>query len=68
MLAISHQYKTLGFFTLPIRGALQQRFSWSLTRLLHHFPVDGSVERAMQAAKLGSNVNYARTSFVQICL
>lgn len=29
-----------------------ERFSWSLTRLLHRFPGDGSFERAMQVAEL----------------
>ncbi|RKF18283.1 4-hydroxybenzoate 3-monooxygenase [Altericroceibacterium spongiae] len=29
-----------------------ERFSWSLTRLLHRFPADGPFERAMQVAEL----------------
>jgi p-hydroxybenzoate 3-monooxygenase len=29
-----------------------ERFSWSLTRLMHHFPDDGPFERAMQVAEL----------------
>jgi len=29
-----------------------ERFSWSLTRLMHRFPEDGPFERAMQAAEL----------------
>ena len=29
-----------------------ERFSWSLTRLLHRFPDDGQFERAMQVAEL----------------
>src|SRR5690606_12366652 len=29
-----------------------ERFSWSLTRLLHRFPEDGPFERAMQVAEL----------------
>ena len=29
-----------------------ERFSWSLTRLMHRFPGDGSWERAMQVAEL----------------
>ena len=29
-----------------------ERFSWSLTRLMHRFPEDGSFERAMQVAEL----------------
>ena len=29
-----------------------ERFSWSLTRLMHRFPVDGPFERAMQVAEL----------------
>lgn len=29
-----------------------ERFSWSLTRLLHRFPEDGAFERAMQVAEL----------------
>jgi p-hydroxybenzoate 3-monooxygenase len=29
-----------------------ERFSWSLTKLMHRFPDDGSFERAMQVAEL----------------
>jgi p-hydroxybenzoate 3-monooxygenase len=29
-----------------------ERFSWSLTRLMHRFPNDGPFERAMQVAEL----------------
>ena len=29
-----------------------QRFSWSLTKLMHRFPEDGSFERAIQLAEL----------------
>ena len=29
-----------------------ERFSWSLTRLMHRFPDDGPFERAMQVAEL----------------
>ena len=29
-----------------------ERFSWSLTRLMHRFPADGAFERAMQVAEL----------------
>jgi p-hydroxybenzoate 3-monooxygenase len=29
-----------------------ERFSWSLTRLMHRFPEDGPFERAMQVAEL----------------
>ena len=29
-----------------------ERFSWSLTRLMHSFPEDGPFERAMRAAEL----------------
>lgn len=29
-----------------------ERFSWSLTRLMHRFPDDGPFERAMQMAEL----------------
>jgi len=29
-----------------------ERFSWSLTRLMHRFPEDGTFERAMQVAEL----------------
>jgi p-hydroxybenzoate 3-monooxygenase len=29
-----------------------ERFSWSLTRLMHRFPEDGPFERAMQLAEL----------------
>ena len=29
-----------------------ERFSWSLTRLMHRFPEDGPFERAMQIAEL----------------
>lgn len=29
-----------------------ERFSWSLTRLMHRFPADGPFERAMQVAEL----------------
>ena len=29
-----------------------ERFSWTLTRLMHRFPEDGSFERAMQVAEL----------------
>jgi p-hydroxybenzoate 3-monooxygenase len=29
-----------------------ERFSWSLTRLMHRFPQDGPFERAMQVAEL----------------
>jgi p-hydroxybenzoate 3-monooxygenase len=29
-----------------------ERFSWSLTRLMHRFPEDGAFERAMQVAEL----------------
>ena len=29
-----------------------ERFSWSLTKLLHRFPEDGPFERAMQVAEL----------------
>lgn len=29
-----------------------ERFSWSLTRLMHRFPGDGPFERAMQLAEL----------------
>jgi hypothetical protein len=51
MPTIRHQYKTLGFSTVPIRGVRQQRFSWSLTQLVHRFPEDGRFERAMQLAE-----------------
>ncbi len=29
-----------------------ERFSWSLTRLMHRFPEDGPFERRMQVAEL----------------
>lgn len=29
-----------------------ERFSWSLTKLMHHFPGDGAFEHRMQAAEL----------------
>ena len=29
-----------------------ERFSWSLTKLMHRFPEDGPFERAMQVAEL----------------
>ncbi len=29
-----------------------ERFSWSLTKLMHRFPDDGPFERAMQVAEL----------------
>jgi p-hydroxybenzoate 3-monooxygenase len=35
-----------------------ERFSWSLTRLMHRFPDDGPFERAMQVAEL----DYVATS------
>ena len=31
---------------------MSERFSWSLTRLMHRFPEDGPFERAMQVAEL----------------
>jgi p-hydroxybenzoate 3-monooxygenase len=36
-----------------------ERFSWSLTRLMHRFPEDGPFERAMQVAEL----DYIASSF-----
>ena len=49
---------TLRLQKLPVAGKAlarvwkSERFSWSLTRLMHRFPEDGPVERAMQVAEL----------------
>jgi p-hydroxybenzoate 3-monooxygenase len=44
-----------------------ERFSWSLTRLMHRFPEDGSFERAMQVAELDyiASSTAARTSIAE---
>jgi p-hydroxybenzoate 3-monooxygenase len=44
-----------------------ERFSWSLTRLMHRFPEDGEFERAMQVAELDyiSGSIAARTSIAE---
>ncbi|MFC4254655.1 4-hydroxybenzoate 3-monooxygenase [Altererythrobacter xixiisoli] len=44
-----------------------ERFSWSLTRLMHRFPQDGSFERAMQVAELDyiSTSRAAQTSIAE---
>jgi p-hydroxybenzoate 3-monooxygenase len=44
-----------------------ERFSWSLTRLMHRFPEDGPFERAMQVAELDyiANSAAAQTSIAE---
>lgn len=44
-----------------------ERFSWSLTKLMHRFPEDGPFERAMQVAELDyiANSVSARTSIAE---
>jgi p-hydroxybenzoate 3-monooxygenase len=44
-----------------------ERFSWSLTRLMHRFPEDGPFERAMQVAELDyiASSRAARTSIAE---
>jgi len=44
-----------------------ERFSWSLTKLLHRFPEDGPFERAMQVAELDyiANSVAAQTSIAE---
>ena len=44
-----------------------ERFSWSLTRLMHRFPEDGPFERAMQVAELDyiSGSKAAQTSIAE---
>ncbi len=44
-----------------------ERFSWSLTRLMHRFPEDGAFERAMQVAELDyiSSSHAAQTSIAE---
>jgi p-hydroxybenzoate 3-monooxygenase len=44
-----------------------ERFSWSLTKLMHRFPEDGPFERAMQAAELDyiASSTAARTSIAE---
>ena len=44
-----------------------ERFSWSLTRLMHRFPQDGPFERAMQVAELDyiASSPAARTSIAE---
>ena len=44
-----------------------ERFSWSLTRLMHRFPDDGPFERAMQVAELDyiAQSRAARTSIAE---
>ncbi|HEY7808336.1 MAG TPA: 4-hydroxybenzoate 3-monooxygenase [Croceibacterium sp.] len=44
-----------------------ERFSWSLTRLMHRFPEDGPFERAMQVAELDyiSSSRAAQTSIAE---
>lgn len=44
-----------------------ERFSWSLTRLMHRFPEDGAFERAMQLAELDyiANSRAAQTSIAE---
>jgi len=44
-----------------------ERFSWSLTRLMHRFPEDGPFERAMQVAELDyiANSRAAQTSIAE---
>jgi p-hydroxybenzoate 3-monooxygenase len=44
-----------------------ERFSWSLTRLMHRFPEDGEFERAMQVAELDyiANSTAAQTSIAE---
>lgn len=44
-----------------------ERFSWSLTRLMHRFPEDGPFERAMQVAELDyiANSHAAQTSIAE---
>ena len=44
-----------------------ERFSWSLTRLMHRFPEDGDFERAMQVAELDyiASSHAAQTSIAE---
>jgi p-hydroxybenzoate 3-monooxygenase len=44
-----------------------ERFSWSLTKLMHRFPEDGPFERAMQVAELDyiANSTAAQTSIAE---
>ncbi len=44
-----------------------ERFSWSLTRLMHRFPEDGPFERAMQVAELDyiANSKAAQTTIAE---
>ncbi|WP_338243459.1 4-hydroxybenzoate 3-monooxygenase [Aurantiacibacter hainanensis] len=44
-----------------------ERFSWSLTKLMHRFPEDGDFERAMQVAELDyiANSRAAQTSIAE---
>jgi p-hydroxybenzoate 3-monooxygenase len=44
-----------------------ERFSWSLTKLMHRFPEDGPFERAMQVAELDyiSTSKAAQTSIAE---
>ncbi|MDE2435563.1 MAG: 4-hydroxybenzoate 3-monooxygenase [Sphingomonadales bacterium] len=44
-----------------------ERFSWSLTKLMHRFPEDGPFERAMQVAELDyiANSKAAQTSIAE---
>lgn len=44
-----------------------ERFSWSLTKLMHRFPEDGAFERAMQIAELAyiSSSRAARTTIAE---
>ncbi len=44
-----------------------ERFSWSLTKLMHRFPEDGPFERAMQVAELDyiANSRAAQTSIAE---
>lgn len=44
-----------------------ERFSWSLTKLMHRFPEDGAFERAMQVAELDyiANSRAAQTSIAE---
>jgi len=44
-----------------------ERFSWSLTRLMHRFPEDGPFERRMQLAELDyiANSKAAQTSIAE---
>jgi p-hydroxybenzoate 3-monooxygenase len=71
LIALFHQGERAGVDGYSARALARvwkaERFSWSLTRLLHRFPADGAFERRMQQAELDfiANSRAAQTAIAE---